>query len=82
VLQSGPLAPEHSLAHITVAHESIPRSRAATEGEAAAVQVHLQAAPEPLVLQVPSQLSVVAQLADPLGMPPPAGQSVGATALK
>jgi hypothetical protein len=82
VLHSDPLAPAHSAAHLFEAHELIAKSRPATVGEAAVAQAHLQAAPELLALQVPSQVSVVAQVAEPLGMPPPPGQSVEATAWK
>jgi hypothetical protein len=81
-LHSDPLAPEHSVAHLFEAHELIAKSRPATVGEAAVAQAHLQGAPEPLVLHDPSQVSVAAQVAEPLGTPPPPGQSVDATAWK
>jgi len=82
VLHSDELAPAHSAAHLSEAHELIAKSRPATVGEAAVAQAHLHAAPEPLVLHVPSQSSVVAQVAEPLGTPPPPGQSVEAVAWK
>ena len=82
MLQSGPLVPEQALAHLSEAQELIANSRPATDGEADAAHAHLHAAPELLVLHVPSQVSVVAQVADPLGTPPPPGQSVDAAAWK
>lgn len=82
VLQSGPLVPLQALAQVSLAQELIPSTRLATDGSAAARQAHRQAGPELLVLQVPSQLSVAAQVAVPAGTPPPAVQSLAAVALK